>query len=599
MERQSEQEKIPKKTEWIDEGLFFQGESPPEGEAWSERDWLEIPHEHYIPMSKPLLWQVLKKELSTESSKESFTHFIKLLEALYHFHYHRMLNELKGDYEFFAPEHGEKLRIGVSEEELLWREKRFLSNFFEAMSLGNFLPFGANDRKRALEQNYLFDLDLDVDWSAHDNEMLQRFLSYADGDEGQGFREKLGVKTSLSEYMDMPKEFDDSVILFYRGMGRDQASGRFVMQKIDIFLSKFLGLMIWPFQRLINKLRGLAPKKMTEATLLPAVLGDALDEAMSFVGLGPQKNEKEDTEEEEVAGTIFERRWIRRVNLRNQKLKLKELFDISELQEPALDRILCIFRLNPPKSSQIIDNVPILKKIVEKMVAKKEKGKYDWNIYLKMFKQIPLADSEIVFPEKKIRMKSFDLTILYLTGFLGIFLLSSHLLSKSASSTTVIITLTIVITYLVKLVLGYFRAKNKYMTRIMQELYHKSIDNDLGVLQFLVDSLEGQEVKEAALAYFFLWKAGRPMNQKELNHKIEEFLLNKFDGVTVDFEIDDALRKVIEKDNTSPCHREIPIVKALPNAGPNKETLYEAKPLDEALRIMDKMWDNFYDYNSR
>ena len=55
----------------------------------------------------------------------------------------------------------------------------------------------------------------------------------------------------------------------------------------------------------------------------------------------------------------------------------------------------------------------------------------------------------------------------------------------------------------------YLNVRRKYMARMTRNLYEKNLDNSVGVLQYLVDSLEEQEYKEAVLVYFVLWLEGR------------------------------------------------------------------------------------------
>ena len=137
------------------------------------------------------------------------------------------------------------------------------------------------------------------------------------------------------------------------------------------------------------------------------------------------------------------------------------------------------------------------------MIGKQEGTERDWSIHMKMFKSIPLADIEMLMPEKNVRMKSFDVTMLFLTGFAGIFALYKGL--QQEDKTIIFVIIGVLFAYLIKLVLGYRRVRANYMARMTKELYHKSLDNDFGVLQYLVDTLEEQEFKEASLAYFFLW----------------------------------------------------------------------------------------------
>lgn len=569
---------------WLEEGLYYQGTKLPQGD-WNTRDWIEIPHEHYIPISKSRLFQKLWDFKKTQEDELGFRHFLELLEAIYHFHYHKTLNELKEDYEYFSPETGEELRKGVPEDELIWRERRFLKNFMIAMMRGNFAPFNDADHKQAVEQNYLFDLAVDIRWDIYDRRLINGFLDEIDSPAGVEAREELEIETSVREFIHLPERYDERIMLFYRGIGKDQTKGLFLMQKIDLFTAHLLGFIVAPFQWLVEKLRG-----DEDATTSVPSLGDALS-ALTF-GMVKSEHEEEQDEAGDKRTTIFQQRWLRRLNLQNQHLGIKDLLQVTPMQEPALERVIAVFRMKPPQPPSIIDRFPIAKRIFERLGGKTEVEEIDWNLNIKMFKHIPLADSEIIFPEKNVRMKSFDLTMLILTGLIGLIVLGINL--NNPNKNVLFIIVSGLVAYAVKIFIGYRRARSNYMARMTQELYHKSLDNDIGVLQYLVDSLEDQEVKEAVLAYFFLWEAGEALTEDELDARIEAFLHEQFDELEIDFEVDDALDKVIEKEGPQP-HKHIPIVEVI--EGDDGVERYVAKPLSEALRIMDEKWDNFYEYN--
>ena len=96
----------------------------------------------------------------------------------------------------------------------------------------------------------------------------------------------------------------------------------------------------------------------------------------------------------------------------------------------------------------------------------------------------------------------------------------------------------------------------------------------------LVDGAEEEEFKEATMAYYFLLKSDQKLTEPELDNLIEEWLEEKH-NVKVDFEVDDALGK-LEKLNL--LERDDRGVLSVPS-------------LDEALRRMDFIWDNYFDYN--
>lgn len=59
--------------------------------------------------------------------------------------------------------------------------------------------------------------------------------------------------------------------------------------------------------------------------------------------------------------------------------------------------------------------------------------------------------------------------------------------------------------YVSKIVMQYLAAQKRYNFIITDYLYKKSLNNNRGLLPFIVDSTLQQEVKEALIGYYFLW----------------------------------------------------------------------------------------------
>ena len=115
---------------------------------------------------------------------------------------------------------------------------------------------------------------------------------------------------------------------------------------------------------------------------------------------------------------------------------------------------------------------------------------------------------------------------------------------------------------------------------LSDNLYFKNLDNNAGVFYHLIDTAEEEEFKEAVLAYYFLLTAKDPMTKKELDHRIENWLAEKWD-CHIDFEIGDAVNK-LQRLNLIQQDAEI----------------LQSVPLSEAKQQLDTIWDNFFTYNS-
>lgn len=60
--------------------------------------------------------------------------------------------------------------------------------------------------------------------------------------------------------------------------------------------------------------------------------------------------------------------------------------------------------------------------------------------------------------------------------------------------------------YVSKIVMQYLASQRRYNFIITDYLYKKSLNNNRGLLPFIVDSTLQQEVKEALIGYYFLWQ---------------------------------------------------------------------------------------------
>jgi hypothetical protein len=114
---------------------------------------------------------------------------------------------------------------------------------------------------------------------------------------------------------------------------------------------------------------------------------------------------------------------------------------------------------------------------------------------------------------------------------------------------------------------NYVHRKTSYSLRLTESLYYQNLVNNAGGLTWLVDEVEEQECREALLAYFVLWRHAGPTGSTpaELDRGIEEYLRQQA-GVDTDFEVADALAKV----------ERLGVVEKVGDR-------YRARPLEEAL----------------
>ena len=212
------------------------------------------------------------------------------------------------------------------------------------------------------------------------------------------------------------------------------------------------------------------------------------------------------------------------------------------------------------------------------------------SVFLKLFKDIPQMDVEMLLPGTRIKMPMLERFKLggSLTSSLGYvgWKLSTMSLTALSGALTLGTTAAFLTLYTpIALILGYgyktwysFQvSKQTYSLQLTQSLYYQNLDNNGGVMYRLLDEAEEQETRETLLAYFYLWRYADPRGwtADELDRYIEIDLERRLE-VGLDFEIADALQK-LEKAG---------LVQVI-------EKRYHALPIVEAQQRLEKLWKKF------
>lgn len=205
------------------------------------------------------------------------------------------------------------------------------------------------------------------------------------------------------------------------------------------------------------------------------------------------------------------------------------------------------------------------------------------SVYIKIFKDIPKVDLEMLLPGTQVKLTLIDRGKIVLPTLSGIVITAwkalqgafTLALSSAYNSLALLSLVGGTLGYGMKSFYGYLQTKQKYQLNLTESLYYQNLDNNAGALFRLLNEAEEQEFREAVLAYFFLLtRAGAAgWNREHLDDAIEEFLEEKA-GIKVDFEIGDAVDKLV--------HFEL-----IEHRG---DRLLHAVPLREACAALDRVW---------
>ncbi|XP_056687031.1 uncharacterized protein [Spinacia oleracea] len=305
---------------------------------------------------------------------------------------------------------------------------------------------------------------------------------------------KLDKKLLKRYWQKHPKEnlpeFVDKYVIFRRGIGIDRTTDYFFMEKVDMIISR------------------------TWAKLLRVTGIQRLRSMFSKSRQGSIKDRKKDDDYESDQEDLY----VERIRIQNLEFSLRNLVSKITIQEPTFDRMIVVYRRASPK------------------------GKSDRGIYVKHFKNIPMADMEIVLPEKKNpSLTPMDWVKFLGTAIVGLVAIVSSLEIK-ADPWVAIAVLSTLVGYCAKTYFAFQQNMAVYQNLVTQSMYDKQLDSGKGTLLHLCDDVIQQEVKEVILSFFILMEQGK-CTREDLDLNCEELIKEEF-GENCNFDVDDAVEKL-------------------------------------------------------
>lgn len=283
-------------------------------------------------------------------------------------------------------------------------------------------------------------------------------------------------------------EFADKYVIFRRGIGIDKTTDYFFLEKVDMIIARIWGWILRKtrlFSRRSSSRRNKDPKKDDE------INSEAEDQDL----------------------------YVERIRIENMELSLRSLLSKITIQEPTFDRIIVVYRRASTS-------------------AKSDRG-----IYVKHFRHIPMADLEIVLPEKKNpSLTPMDWVKFLVSAIVGLVAVVSSLELPKADIWVMLAILSTVIGYCAKTYFTFQQNMATYQNLITQSMYDKQLDSGRGTLLHLCDDVIQQEVKEVIISFFILMEQGKA-TLEDLDLRCEELLKEEF-GVSCNFDVDDAVQKL-------------------------------------------------------
>jgi hypothetical protein len=512
------------------------------------------PPEHFISVSAHDLSRVLAGNLSPDQ-QTAFVAFHRLVESTCQFEYLDVRNRLKKDFQPFAyaaarqPLPLARREAPPSDEYLDQEELDFVCGFDALMEAAHYSRLSQAEWETADREEFTFTMPVEVDWSKNDTSLMSRFWAAHPGQQAEA------------------AEISDRILVFHRGIDTATASGLYIAEKIDLLVSYLVA------QPLGNLLVKYFPK-LGDTSMMQAVL--KLGDGVQSTSDKPIPQELRHKHSKVIYRSSLERQ------MPDTKSVFANLFSTLQLSEPQFKSVVVLFRnkvdeapAKPPPApagQQKAAPAPPPHADFNKALERR-------NIHIKRFEEVPIADTELIFPEKRIFLKPLTILQLAVTLIGGLVAAIVTLWGSKVSMS--------LLGSIIVLLAG--RASQVYFSANMQRqaisdamtkgLYEKTRDSQEGVLFRLLEEMTDQHIKEVLLAYIILLTSstGRAISEAELDTQCEAYLKQRF-GEELDFDISGSL-VTLKADGIVRVHG---------------EDLLTAVPLEEAIERLRAKWAGFF-----
>ena len=293
-----------------------------------------------------------------------------------------------------------------------------------------------------------------------------------------------------------------------------------------------------------------------------------------------------------------------------QTIEVKKLFKKQKQQIKVLDRVVLLIKFkNESYFRDRNKNKGLLKFTPGKM-------------YVYFYRNVPVFDLELLFPNIKISMTWKDRLKLIIpalgaaipvvlralpklalllgaisflvfgsTKIFG-FEISEEQVRNFMPVLTALLSLIVVLgSYAFKQYSKYKSKQIEFRKKVTDTLFFKNQANNASVFYSLIDAAEEEECKEIILVYYHLLTSKTPLTASELDDRIETWMDEKFQ-VKIDFDIRGPINNLkqirgrFKADNSA----EIALLKQ------DKSGNCHILPLEESKLLIDYIWDNIFHY---
>ncbi len=274
---------------------------------------------------------------------------------------------------------------------------------------------------------------------------------------------------------------------------------------------------------------------------------------------------------------------------KEERREIRKFYRKIEFEVPIFRRMFVLFKLKPVEQR-------IVELMREHKWSRKEAERHvkrmrsilsaqisSDNIYMKLFKNMPRSDIEMIFPNTRVAFRRMDKIKLGVTGGgsvgMGMFGAVGKLALAASNPVAAIGAIAGLGGIALRQGVNFMNQRQRYMVVMAQNLYFHAMADNRSAMIKLADRAAEEDFKEEMLLYCVLAKTPTRRDQlDDVDRGIENYLKNTFE-IDVDFDLQEALGRLIDD--------------GLAADGP--DGFLQVLPPAEAALHIDAKWDVFLD----
>jgi len=455
-----------------------------------------------------------------------------------------------------------------ADDSIIRNEFKFGEGLVEHLVDARYSLISAEEFSYSNSNSYSFTIPTRVAWKEFDKSFASRMSR------------SLYANDKEFSHLHMPLEAD-RVLIFHRGIGMNQSTSLRYSEKVDEVVRRSALWIQLHLLRLVEKQRKRAMVYRTYQTNRAAPFIQAIssqvdhikenylklvsDWIQSKIALNQIKSEAEEKIEVVKEHIVQEDRSLEeamslRVTLKGTKMSLWNLIFPVTLQEPTYKDVYLMYRRTTPKPCNDLNHKSAMSFLTSGKVSVQQVNPL--NIYVKHFRNVPLADIELLFPETRVHISVADeARFLVMTGIgmLALYPALTQPLPDLYHSPTWIAAVVASSSYYLRTLSRLYSSWVYYSTLPKSFLVDKINATGAAAVTWVALQAQDQVMKEVTIIYMAMLPMKQPTSYQDIQTRSRHVLQQVCSSAVVDFEPAVGLKWLARLDIVQPYRDGTPV----------------------------------------